>query len=104
MARKSLKAGLLAAFIFSMIPVGAIDVDALKKEVERIREEIKHQDDPKLSPVSKLDGVMAEKYGPNEKVTTRAGTLSVSGLVQVWYQYIQNDSRGIVVPTSLNNN
>lgn len=104
MARKSLKAGLLAAFIFSMIPVGAIDVDALKKEVERIREEIKHQDDPKLSPVSKLDGVMADKYGPDEKVTTRAGTLSVSGLVQVWYQYIQNDSRGIVVPTGLNNN
>jgi len=99
MAIQSLRAGLFAALVFSLFHVSAVDVNELKKEVERIREEIKHQDDPALAAVSKLDNNVLEKYGPNEAAKTRAGTLSVSGLVQVWYQHIQNDSRGIIVPT-----
>ena len=106
MAFRCLIAGLLAATIFSTLDVAAatVDVDALKKEVERIREEIKHQDDPALATTSKLDNVALDKYGPNDKVTTRAGALSISGLVQVWYQTIQNDSRGIIVPVNNGNN
>jgi hypothetical protein len=106
MAFRCLTAGLLAAIIFSSVDVAAatVDVDALKKEVERIREEIKHQDDPALATVSKLDTVALDKYGPNDKVTTRTGALTVSGLVQVWYQAIQNDSRGIIVPVKNGNN
>jgi len=103
MALKSLRAGVFAVVFLSMVQVGALDVDALKKEVERIREEIKHQDDPALAPVSKLDTNMLDKYGPNDSVKTRVGALGITGLVQIWYQTIQNDSRGIVVPTASNN-
>ena len=77
MPRKRLAIGLLAALIFSSAARSAVDIEDLKRQVQRIRDDIAHQDDPKLSPVSKVDNRIFEKYGPNEAVTTRSGVLSL---------------------------
>src|ERR1043165_8454207 len=103
MPRKRLAMGLLAALMGSSCCFGAVDIEELRREVLRIREEIARQDDPTLSPVSKVDDRVFEKYGPNEAGTTRTGVMSVGGLVQVWYQHIQNDHIGIVQAAPLNN-
>ncbi|HLX60975.1 MAG TPA: hypothetical protein VKX17_06800 [Planctomycetota bacterium] len=103
MPRSRLAGGLLVAMLLASYRCVAVDVEDLKKQVQQIRDEIAHQDDPKLSPVSKVDDRIFTTYGPYDAVTTRKGALNVGGLVQVWYQYIQNDKIGIVRPTPFNN-
>src|SRR5438093_28531 len=96
MARRGLTGGLLFALFLAGQQAGAVDIDELKREVLRIREEISQQDDPKLSPVSRVDEAVYDKYGPEQAVKTRCGKLTFNGLVQIWYQHITNDNVGII--------
>lgn len=102
MARHCLVAGLLAASILSSVPLHAVEIEDLKAEVDRIREELKREDAPKADPVSTVDNTIFEKYGPGAKATTKNGILTVGGLLQVWYQHIENDGKGIIRPTAGN--
>ena len=100
MARKSpggLIAVLLLACVLPALRVVAVEINDLRKEVERIRGEIAHQDDPKTNPVSQVDqAILFDKYSDNQTVATKNGRLTVGGLVHIWYQHIQNDKTGIV--------
>ena len=70
------------------------DFSTLKKDVEDLRKKLaaKNVDTKKAGPIGKADATIANKYGPNAKVTTKDGKLTVSGLVQVWWYSIQNDN------------
>ncbi|HYG75635.1 MAG TPA: porin [Planctomycetota bacterium] len=74
----------------------ASTVDDLKREVEKLRKEINQRQDSKASPISRVDAVTGGKYGPGSAVETRSGKLQMSGLLQVWYQSVQNDNIGNV--------
>ena len=92
------------ALIFSAgLSHAATQVDDLKLEVEKLRKEINQRNDGKASPIGKVDRMMGDKYGPNSPVTTHAGKLQISGLLQVWYQAVQNDNVGIVKAAGGNN-
>jgi hypothetical protein len=67
------------------------EVQALKKEIEDLR---KDKAASKPLAASKVDKAVDNKYGPNATVTTKEGKLTISGLIQVWYQHIQNDNHG----------
>lgn len=77
-------------------------VDDLKKEVEKLRKEIAKKQDGGAAIGGKVDEFVAGKYGPNTCVTTKNGKLAIGGLVQVWYQSVQNDNRGVFVPADAN--
>ena len=103
MARRCLLAALLVALVCPHVSVRAIDIEDLQAEVKRIRDEIAREDDFKTKAVAVIDNTIIDKYGSNTKVTSRAGILTVGALVQVWYQSIQNDNRGIIKPAPGNN-
>jgi len=67
------------------------EMQAMKKEIEELR-----KDKAASKPLahSSVDKAIDNKYGPNAGVTTKEGKLTISGLVQVWYQHIQNDNHG----------
>ena len=88
MARRSLLGGLIVSMACVAFCAGAVDLEQLKEEVKRVREELAAEDDPKINPVSNLEQVFCDKYGPNQAVTTRTGQLQIKGLLQVWYQHI----------------
>ncbi|HEY3320710.1 MAG TPA: porin [Planctomycetota bacterium] len=79
----------------------ATQVDDLKKEVEKLRKEINKKDDGHA--IGRVDALTGAKYGPNSPVTTRAGKLQIDGLLQVWYQNVQNDNLSILRPGGNNN-
>lgn len=93
----------LASFTAAMLLLGCVarsgfaatELEELRAEVAKLREAVnaqRLQNQPTSSPV---DTLMDNKYGPDAKVTTRAGKLELSGLVQVWYYSIQNDHLGL---------
>ncbi len=43
------------------------------------------------TPIGRADALVANKYGPNAKVTTQQGKLYIGGLVQVWMYSIEID-------------
>lgn len=77
--------------------------DGLKAEVEALRRE-KSAAKP-VAPSATASAVVDNKYGPNAAVVTKAGKLTIGGLVQVWYYSIQNDNLGffgdLTVPARL---
>ena len=79
----------------------ASDVNDLKNQVEQLRKEISKNEDGKSFGSGVTDG-LRDRYGPNAPVTTKNGKLQIGGLVQVWYQSIQNDNSGIVRPAAAN--
>ncbi|HYG74026.1 MAG TPA: porin [Planctomycetota bacterium] len=92
-------AALLAA-MFLVLPCAVrageattAEVDALKKDVEELRRKL--QTVSTSMPKTSVDKALENKYGPNAKVTTKSGKLTLSGLVQVWYTSIENDNRGL---------
>src|SRR5690242_13889559 len=94
----------LAVCLFVAVGVAsAAQVDDLKREVEILRKEINQRQDAKSAAIGKVDGMIGSKYGPNNPVTTKAGKLQISGLLQVWYQSVQNDNVGIVKAAGGNN-
>jgi phosphate-selective porin len=68
-------------------------IDDLRREVEQLRQRIAD----KATPVSRqIDARVADRFGPNASVSTRAGRLQIGGLLQVWAYSIQNDSNGVI--------
>ncbi len=80
----------------------AAQVHDLKLEVEKLRKEIAARELPKDTPIGKTDAATARHYGPAARASTKAGKLHVGGLVQTWYQSVQNDRVGIVKPADGN--
>jgi len=64
------------------------EFDALKKEIEALRQQV---DAKQPVGVSEVDDVVDNEFGPNQTATSFQGKLTVGGLVQVWYYGIQND-------------
>lgn len=75
----------------------------LKAEVEKLRKEIAARETTKAPAIGKaVDAAVAGKYGPNAPVRTKDGTLQIGGLLQVWYQGVQNDHSGVIKPADGN--
>jgi hypothetical protein len=74
-------------------PVTQAQYDALKREVEDLRERLTRTT-PVVNQTSPVEEVLGNKYGPDAPVTTGHGKLTLGGLLQVWYYSIQNDNRG----------
>jgi hypothetical protein len=74
------------------------DLDQLKKEIAELR----RASPPGAVIKGGVDKAIENKYGPNASVTTRAGKLKISGLVQIWYYTIQNDTRGLFDDPNVN--
>ncbi len=94
--------GILAALLLTATygQVRAADADAeikeLRTEVAKLRELVNANKAANNASVnSAVDTMMDNKFGPDAAATTRTGKLQIGGLVQVWYYYIQNDSRGL---------
>jgi hypothetical protein len=103
----------LAALMFAVgaarAEVSQADWEALKKEMADLRKdnaEIRKQNDElagKVNPIkSSVDKMLDTKYGPGAAVTTKVGKLQISGLLQVWYYSIQNDTKGLFEDDTLN--
>jgi hypothetical protein len=75
------------------------EIESLRKEIESLRKSIKSSDGVGRSNVDKA---MDSKYGPNAGVTTKAGKLTIGGLVQVWYYQIENDTNGLFADQAVN--
>ncbi|MEI6232070.1 MAG: porin [Planctomycetota bacterium] len=72
------------------------ELQELRGEVQKLRELVNaNRAAANASVQSNVDTMMDSKYGPDAAATTRIGKLEIGGLVQVWYTYIQNDSRGL---------
>ena len=84
----------------ALLPVSlrAADDGELRKEVQELKKEIeslrKEKTTSKPLAGSAVDKAIDNKYGPNATVTTKEGKLTISGLIQIWYQHIQNDNHG----------
>ena len=71
-------------------------VDDLKKEVEKLRREIAQKQESRTPISGKVDELVGSKYGPGSAVVTKSGKLQIGGLLQVWFQSVQNDRNGII--------
>ncbi|HEY3321525.1 MAG TPA: porin [Planctomycetota bacterium] len=69
------------------------EIDALKRDVEDLRRKLSGSS--AAMPRTSVDRALESKYGPNNAVTTRSGKLTISGLLQVWYQGVHNDDRSL---------
>ena len=95
--------GTVAAFVAAMLfvlPVAVHAADATQAEIDKLKkdvEDLRRKLSGSSSTVSKtsVDKALDSKYGPNSTVSTRNGKLTISGMVQVWYQAVQNDNRGM---------
>src|SRR5437868_3238748 len=63
----------------------ATEIEELRAEVAKLREAVNAQRLQATPTTSPVDTLMDNKYGPDAKVSTRAGKLTIGGLVQVWY-------------------
>jgi len=90
--------GLTAGMTLGFTSLRAADDGELRKEVQELKKEIEalRKDKAASKPMasSNVDKAIDNKYGPNATVTTKEGKLTISGLVQIWYQHIQNDNHG----------
>jgi len=83
---------LLGILLYLASPLAfASEVSDLKAEVEKLRHEISAREESKQLPIGAVDTAAAKHYGPDLEVKTWAPKLTVGGLVQVWYQAVQND-------------
>jgi hypothetical protein len=86
----------LLALVAASAAAGASEED-LRKELELVKKEVEalRQQRATSKPIgTQVEKLVENKYGPNAPVSTKAGKLSLSGLVQVWYYCIQNDNLG----------
>jgi len=71
------------------------EFDALKTQLDDLKKR-ERMTTPVGRSDSPADEALERKYGPDAKVTTREGKLTIGGLIQVWYYGIQNDNHGWV--------
>ncbi|MCY3023938.1 MAG: porin [Planctomycetota bacterium] len=93
----------VALLTFAGASRAATSVDDLKREVEKLRKDLAQKQEGKGAPIGKVDEAVSGKYGPNAPVKTKNGKLQIGGLVQVWYQSVQNDHKGLFIPAANNN-
>jgi len=80
----------------SAFEVSQEEWDSMKKEMTELRKK-------QSAPIKQSDVIIDKKLGPNAQVTTKAGKLTISGLVQVWYHSIENDNKGLFQDAEVNN-
>jgi hypothetical protein len=80
----------------------AADVDALRSEITQLRKELQAKEAAAPAAIRHADS-MARGLDGRNAVTTRSGRLQIAGLMQVWYQAVQNDPHGLVGPAADNN-
>ncbi|MFH0938631.1 MAG: porin [Planctomycetota bacterium] len=93
----------VALFLTVSASQAASPVEDLRKEVEKLRKDVSKQETAAKSSVGRLNDLASAKYGPDAPVTTKNGKLQIGGLLQVWFQSIQNDHVGIVKAAAGNN-
>jgi hypothetical protein len=102
---------LLAACLAGAVhaEISQAEFEALKKEIAEMRKENqelqKKQQSTLAAAVSikgTVDRALESKYGPGAAVSTKAGKLKITGLVQVWYYSIQNDHKGLFDDQTIN--
>ncbi|MBE7467241.1 MAG: hypothetical protein HS116_27520 [Planctomycetes bacterium] len=77
------------------------EYEQMKKELDDLKRQL--ESTTPIGPSSPVvDEALDNKYGPNARVSTRAGRLTIGGLLQVWFYSIQNDNRGWVDTDALN--
>jgi len=85
----------LAASVYS-----GSSVDDLRAEVNRLRKDITAKEEANASQnaIGGVDKSLRGKYGPRQAVgikSTEGIKLEIQGLLQVWFQSVQNDNIGI---------
>ncbi len=86
--------GVYLVFAASPFVAYASSIDDLRQEVERLKKEVAVHAAPEIPIEQKYPGSV-DACSSAVAVRSRA-TLTVGGLLQVWYQSVQNDRRGIV--------
>ena len=81
-------------------PAPASDTEDLKRMVDDLQKRIKAASSatPEATTVADVQSTVIDKFADGQEVTTHTGKLTVGGLMQVWYQHIQNDKVGIDAP------
>jgi len=69
-------------------------IDDLRNEVERLRRDL--QEKGTAHPIRAVENNVHKHTFSTKHAATRAGSLTISGLVQVWYQAVANDGDGVV--------
>jgi hypothetical protein len=74
------------------------DFNDLQKVVEELRTKLaaKNATPQPTGAIGRADTLIDNKYGPNAKVTTKDGKLTIGGLLQVWAYVIENDNANYV--------
>ncbi len=72
----------------------ANEIKELRKELAEVKSELLKPPEETLHAVDALNHTQGDGGSNGNPVTTRNGKLVIHGLLQVWYQYIQNDSKG----------
>jgi phosphate-selective porin len=80
----------------SAFEVSKEEWDAMKNEISELRKK-------QSAPIKQSDVVIDKKLGPNASVTTKAGKLTISGLVQVWYYSVENHNTALFEDKDVNN-
>ena len=103
---------LFAVCATRMVRAGEVtqaDFDALKKEIAEMRKDnsdlqkkLQSTQAASISIKGSVDRALDSKYGPGAVVSTKAGKLKITGLVQVWYYSIQNDHKGLFDDQKIN--
>ena len=95
--------GLLNLWASAVFAAESPSLEDLKSEVDALRKQLNENQSGTAKPVArKTFDVIVGRYGPNVNVKTKEAKLQIGGLVQVWYQHIQKDNRGLVVTANLN--
>lgn len=77
------------------------EIEALKRDIEDLRKKL-NASSSRGEVRSTVDRALDSKYGPNNAVTTKAGKLTISGLLQVWYTSFENDNQGLFDDPTIN--
>lgn len=84
---------LVSAGAISAAEVSSAEFDALKREVEALRTKLAAGGGA-VSSTAVDRALSGGPAGPDSAVTTKAGKLTIGGLLQVWYYSIANDTQG----------
>ena len=79
-------------------PAPASDTEELKQMVDALQKRIKAVATPESTSATDVEISVADKFGDAQTVSSHTGRLTIGGLMQVWYQHIQNDRLGITQP------
>lgn len=67
-------------------------IEALRKEIAQLERQMKGGKQIDADAMERADHLAGSGYGPNETVLSRAGAVTMGGLLQVWFYQIANDT------------